>query len=123
MENFIIVLLSIGFVVYNIYKNFQKEMQKSKSRKPNFPKQPFTTLESIPQTNSSKPKEIKSRNIEPVYITDLPEEVRAVQNRNKAQKQILTSIKEEETILQKNEIEFNLRQAVIQSAILERPYK
>ena len=126
MENFIIVLISIVFVIYNIYKNFKKEMEKSKSRQPNVRPKTAPTIDTSTWDNSKNTPEIKTKNIEPAYTPELPYEVRAAQERRR-QSQIQNplaakQLKEEEET-ERNVYEFDLRQAVIQSVILERPYK
>ena len=125
MENFIVVLISVGFVIYNIYRNFQKEVEKSKSRRPNVRPQTVPVETYNQPLEKVKHKEVKKQKIESVYVPELPAEVIAAQERrrqSKIEKHIaLKRIQEVEQ--EKTGIEFDLRQAVIQSAILERPYK
>ena len=124
MENYFIVLISIGFVLYNLYKNYQKEMEKSRSRKPNVRPQTIPSENNIPPKQKVKTKEIKFKQKE-VVVSEIPTEVLAAQQRRKsyhAKKPI--AIKPPLAIdVEKSDFEFDLRRAVIQSVILERPYK
>ncbi len=125
MENFIVVLISVGFVIYNIYRNFQKEVEKSKSRRPNVRPQTVPVETYKQPLEKVKHKEEKKQKIKSVYAPELPAEVIAAQERrrqSKIEKPIpLKRIQEVEQ--EKSGVEFDLRQAVIQSAILDRPYK
>jgi hypothetical protein len=125
MENFIIVLIAIGGLIYNVYKNYQKEMEKSKSRRPNVRPQPVPAPHNQSTIEKIKRKETNIKPVQRVYQEELPAEVIAAQQRRK-QSQVknpmpIVRIKEKES--EKNEVEFDLRKAVIQAAILERPYK
>ncbi|HLS38309.1 MAG TPA: hypothetical protein VK023_08555 [Sphingobacterium bovisgrunnientis] len=125
MENFIIVLIAIGGLIYNVYKNYQKEMEKSKSRRPNVRPQP-TPSPPIQQTiEKVKRQETYTAPFERTYQEEIPAEVIAAQQRRR-QNQIknpLPTLRIEEKQTEKNVVDFDLRQAVIQAAILERPYK
>ncbi|MBD1429244.1 hypothetical protein [Sphingobacterium litopenaei] len=125
MENFIVVLISVGFVIYNIYRNFQKEVEKSKSRRPTVRPQTVPVETYKQPLEKVKHKEEKKQKIKSVYAPELPAEVIAAQERrrqSKIEKPIpLKRIQEVEQ--EKSGVEFDLRQAVIQSAILDRPYK
>lgn len=127
MENFIIVLIAIGGLIYNVYKNYQKEIEKSKSRRPNVRPQsipPVSTRETIDK--KFKQKEVQKVNpFEKPYEPELPEEVIAAQQRRR-QSQIknpIPTVRIQEQHDDNDAINFDLRQAVIQAAILERPYK
>lgn len=125
MENFIIVLISIGALLYNLYKNYQKEIEKSKSRTPNRRPQPIPEVINIPASERIKPVVTKELPKEYNYTSEIPAEVLAAQERRRVQNltspKITPKIQELEIV--KNEIDFDLRKAVIQSIILERPYK
>ncbi|MCA5006852.1 hypothetical protein [Sphingobacterium bovistauri] len=122
MENFIIVLISIGALLYNLYKNYMKEMEKSKSRKPNMRTQPIPTEINIPQSEKIR-KKPKQKDFS--YYTDVPTEVLTAQESRRVQNLTApkTDIQSQELKDEKNEIDFDLRKAIIQAAILERPYK
>lgn len=124
MENFLIVIIFIGSIIYKVYKNYKEEAEKAKNRNPqrrpapSIPSQSTSVEQEYFPTNSRtrKPKV----NAEPAYqnIT-LPEEVVKVKESKKTIIKPLVRESEE-----KNQpIQFDLRQAVIQSIILERPYK
>lgn len=125
MENFIIILVFIGALIYNLYRNFQKEMEKSKSRRPNVRPQTIPVEPIQKPIKEVKNKEIKKQNIEEPYRPELPAEVLAAQEirrQNKIEKPIPV-IRPQDTKSEKSVVDFDLRQAVIQSAILERPYQ
>jgi hypothetical protein len=125
MENFIIVLIAIGGLIYNVYKNYQKEMEKSKSRRPNVRPQPVPAPRSQPTIEKIKRKETNIKPVERVNQGELPAEVIAAQQRRKQNqvKNPMPAVRIEERGSEKNEVNFDLRQAVIQAVILERPYK
>lgn len=125
MENFIIILVFIGALIYNLYRNFQKEMEKSKSRRPNVRPQTIPVEPIQKPIKEVKNKEIKKQNIEESYRPELLAEVLAAQEirrQNKIEKPIPV-IHPQDTKSEKSVVDFDLRQAVIQSAILERPYQ
>lgn len=128
MENILVVIIFIVAILYNLYTNYKKEMEKSAKRRPQVRPQPIpvpTTQNQIPKRDSSS-KTWKQENITTTYSNqDLPDEVRNFQQRRKNTeiKKVSTRFKVEEEKQKVNEIEFDLRQAVIQSVILERPYK
>ena len=124
MENFIIIVISIGALLYNVYKNYHKEMEKSRSRKP----QAFPTPADVHVPAFEKIKEhknMKMERIEPIYTPELPQEVKDLQMRKRMQpKKVVTVINDVEEIESENMgHHFDLKNAVIQAAILERPYK
>lgn len=126
MENFFIVIVIIGFVLYKLYTNYMKEIDAAKKR--NLKKRP------IPHTDSSNKdfEQINNGNIKTIPVnnsqvimyenteSDIPEEVRAIRNAKKLTIRKNNS-KENNHLL--TEQSFDLRQAVIHSIILERPYK
>jgi len=125
MENFIIVLIAIAGLIYNIYKNYQKEVEKSKSRRPNVRPQSVPVPPIQPTVEKVKRKEIKIKPIERPYQEELPAEVIAAQQRRRQSqlKNPMPAVRIQEPEIERNVIDFDLRQAVIQAAILERPYK
>lgn len=125
MENFIIVLIAIAGLIYNVYKNYQKEMEKSKSRRPNVRPQSTAVPPIKPTIDKVKRKETKIKPIERPYQEQLPAEVIAAQQRRR-QSQIknpIPAVRIQEAEIERNTVDFDLRKAVIQAAILERPYK
>lgn len=135
MENFLIIIIIIGAVIYKIYSTYKEEVEKAKKRNPQA--RPTVTEENYTQPNSKKEKKMSfptvqrfpTENIKQQYNYEspnapevLPEEVRRARIAKKNVKPvIIPKLKIESN--QKQPIEFNLRQAVIQSIILERPYK
>lgn len=131
MENIFGVLLAIGFVIISFVQNYKKEAEKAAKRVPHKrPPVPSTPVD-IPSA-TSRPKqnvrEVLEKKVErPTleYKPDLPKEVVLAQKRRKerqlAKKIEVTSM--DEVGVNNAPFIFNLREAVIQSAILERPYK
>lgn len=127
MENYLIVLIFIGSILYKLYTNYKKEMEKAKKRQPQrVPVPPVVntpTNKSINQgakpyvsTSSTKYSHTAS-NV--ASINNIPDEVRRIRD----SKENIRSNTKEESKSKKQIIDFDLRQAVIQSIILERPYK
>lgn len=122
MENFLPALLIIGGVIYKIYSEFKKDQEKARHRNPSRPIKttpPDPSRRIVPPT--SKPitvqlphinEEITQRYTEKRFQTEGPK--RKLQEIPK---------KVETEILAAEGHSFDLREAVIQSAILERPYK
>jgi hypothetical protein len=104
--------LIIGGVIYKIYSEYQKEQEKARRRVPQAPLPPST-----PPVPSQKTERVRA----------IPEEVRKIQEKRLAEansnkkiivKPVVDLEKETERITS-----FDLRKAVIQSAILNRPYQ
>ncbi len=134
MENILIVLVLIGSLIYKVYSSYKEEMEKAAKRKQQIPPvpQPVQAQQRVPTSAPPHPRPVVPPPIhtpKPIqrtpavarYEQDVPLEVkRAQQSRiERAHKKI--EILEEEK--EKQVFEFDLRQAVIQSVILERPYK
>jgi len=131
MENFLIVIIFIGSIIYKIYSNYKEEIKKAKKRIPNQRPIPMpqtymeTVLEKDPKTMI--PNTVTSNKKDNSYINrnydnradEIPEEVRRAMVSQK-QKHTITS---EKQTVEEEAFEFNFRQAVIQAAILDRPYK
>ncbi len=143
MENILGVLLVIGGILYKIYDSYKEEQEKAKQRMEklrkqqqgqvvtsNIPEPPpvrrvqTTPIPEVIYQQVEKKEKIKAA----VYQETIPDEVVLMQNRRleKARKE-----KQQQTLtlqrrLEVEELEpehFDLRKAVIQQAILERPYK
>ncbi|QBQ42306.1 hypothetical protein E2P86_14585 [Sphingobacterium psychroaquaticum] len=130
MENFLPALLIIGGVIYKIYSEYQKEQEKMRKRRPHIPTAepvavpipPPTAKRPIPPTFQKEHPSMVSKKVEqPVKQRyDIPEEVNRVREQRQHRKIETVDLEHQ----QKNKVpEFNLRDAVIQAAILERPYK
>lgn len=131
MENFLVVILFVGSIVYKIYTNYKKEMEKSAKRIPNQQARPIPPIpreiKIDPYKQNYKTEEVKKYN--QTQTDYIPEEVaRLKQQKMVKQKEERKSNKlriEKDTRKEENELAYNfdLREAIIQSTILERPYK
>lgn len=127
MENFLIVIIFIGSILYKVYTNYKKEMEKTKKRNPQQRPIPSATSynppverEYYPSNNRTIPSDFQ---VKTNYADNsIPDEVRRITDAKKTAKLKTLVLKTEQENIQKP-IEFDLRQAVIQSIILERPYK
>lgn len=145
---YLIVLIAIASFIYKTYKGYQEEMEKAKKRQPNRPNPDSTSPVPVPQhrpvqERTSRPpvvpqrKQIRNKEVIPPPVVasyenkTIPDEVRQVQERKAQQK---LAAQQQSSLTKKlklesdedhphKQIHFDLRQAVIQSAILERPYK
>lgn len=146
METILTILLVVGGILYKIYENYKEEMEKSRKRMQERMKQmqpPAPTPQ--PQSMKSARKQQEARPIVipverkredippiPVYqpeVREIDEVELAHQQRlarqmkqrqaQQQQQQALALVEEHSNI----QGEFDLRRAIIQQAILERPYK
>lgn len=146
METILTILLVVGGILYKIYENYKEEMEKSRKRMQERMKQmqpPAPTPQ--PQSMKSAQKQQEARPIVlrverkredippiPVYqpeVREIDEVELAHQQRlarqmkqrqaQQQQQQALALVEEHSNI----QGEFDLRRAIIQQAILERPYK
>lgn len=133
MDMLITVLLIVGGILYKIYDNYQKEMESSKRRMDQVRRQMQDQQSTpSPEHEARRPavvqKESRKVQMEPAsYQREaLPEEVRQLQQK-KLERQKLQQKLERQAALQDHtkveHPEFDLRKAVIQQAILERPYQ
>lgn len=131
MENILVVLIFVGSIVYKIYSNYKEEMEKSAKRGPQRPpiaKNQVPNIPPEPYQHTTRPPAIPTaatRKVQQEFVTksniiqDIPEEVQRVKESRKKRGKV-----EAEPTKETNEpIAFDLRQAVIQAAILERPYR
>lgn len=136
MENFLPFLLIVAGVVYKIYTEYKKEQDKAVKRNVNRPVSPpvqqrqgpkpvivppVQKREQIP-VKSQKPIQRPTVVQRPVK-EEIPQEVLRLRKakevaRTKQAQQLVVIDPEEEKAF-----EFDLRNAVIQAAILERPYR
>src|SRR5690606_4711238 len=136
MENILIVLAIIGSVIYKMYTGYKEEMEKAAKRKQQQrPPMPVQTQQHpqpqvVPPRPTARPVQIPipptpKKKIPPVvrYEKEVPSEVKRVQQGRSERAYKKVEILEEKREKEKQPFEFDLRQAVIQSAILERPYK
>ncbi len=127
MENFLPALLIIGGVIYKIYTEYQKEQEKAQARIPR--KQPHpapqpptartTAARPVPApVQVQKPVPHPFRH-ETVKSSTIPEEVQRVRQRKEEDRKKVKAPVEQETY----QPAFDLREAVIHAAILNRPYQ
>ena len=134
MENFLPALLIIGGVIYKIYTEFQKEQEKARQRRPSAPpvsaKQiPVPTpvmaapkTDNFPTSTAQPYSEMQQPRYEEAYSSYqgfVPEEVQKVKRSREKTK--IKELKVEN--LADEKVDFNLREAIIQSVILNRPYR
>ncbi|TJZ60737.1 hypothetical protein FAZ15_12185 [Sphingobacterium olei] len=112
MENILIVLVLVGALIYNIYNNYKKEMEKTARRDVRTPAPPVPTgTQSIP----TPPPPVTP-------MVSVPTEVSRM-HKYKAGKKIIPQTLAVETLEEQEEPAFDLRQAVIHTVILDRPHK
>ncbi len=129
MESFLPVLLIIAGVIYKIYTEFQKEQEKARRRQPNRPAPPVVPVPApvaTPRKSASIPT--VSKPVPPlpkqVIRETIPTEVENLRKKKKeAQQRRKVLATPQIEVLTEPALNFDLRQAVIQSVILERPYK
>ncbi|MEI5984934.1 MULTISPECIES: hypothetical protein [Sphingobacterium] len=143
MENpFGIVLLVVAGIIYKIYQSYKEEQAKAKKRLEEL-KRKHQTVTDYPEFEQKKqperrpapvireerrPAPVIREESKPEPASELPDEVKRLQTQNqqrrnenlKGKLKRLEPVQVEE--LDKNE-HFDLRQAVIQQAILNRPYQ
>jgi len=131
MENFFIVLIFIGSIIYTLYSNYKKEIEKTKKRNPGQKPvvQTDTYTESykqnIPEWVAKTPPNNTSnqQKTNPNTETMMPDEVTRIRESKKMSKIKVNNIDVEDHATPNHPLEFDLRAAVIQAAILERPYQ
>ncbi len=136
MENILVVLVIIGSIIYKMYTGYKEEMEKAAKRKQQQrPPMPVQTQQHpqpqvAPPRPTARPVQIPvpstpKKKIPPVvqYEKEIPSEVKRIQQSRSERAYKKVEIPEEMDKKEKQPFAFDLRQAVIQSAILERPYK
>lgn len=125
MENMLFVLLIIGISLFSLYNNYKKELAKNAKRRPHV--RPVSTPGEYQQVNTKEfnAKKVKMKPataVQPMTeaeINRIPESLRSI-DKQVPQNKIDTKIEQSN---ENSDFQFDLRQAVIQSAILERPFK
>lgn len=120
MENILITLVLVGGLIYNIYNNYKKEMEKTAKRDIRVPAPP--TPAQVPPIPKSVPLPPPVTPTPVTVMNSIPTEVSRMQKyktekKSVAQKPLVVEALAEEVVT------FDLRQAVIHTVILERPYK
>lgn len=134
MENLLVVLIFVASIIYKIYVNFKKEMEKSAQRTPQRPNTHKSTVQpSLEQQkkippflqpiNPSTSKETTSDFVtKSKAVQEIPEEVQRIKESRKIKESAVSASYNQEKNAAKS-YPFDLREAIIQAAILERPYK
>ncbi|MGK6351963.1 hypothetical protein [Parapedobacter sp. DT-150] len=141
METFIPILIAIVFFAFQVYNNFQKEQEKARKRNLAPPPLPEDNAQRLPSpTPATQPPVTNSRSAvtdprpsitapQPRFerysgVVDAAEARRIRQGKRKRQTPERLEVDEGAvSTAMGNNISFDLRHAVIQSAILERPYQ
>lgn len=125
MENFLPALLIIGSVIYKIYSEYKKNQEQARSRipsqRPAVPTQTSKRAVPPPVPSYTAPKQIIQEKTEESYRNKyVPEKFQkeGPKKRNRVVPKVL-----ELEIIPEKPFKFNLRDAIIQQTILERPYK
>lgn len=130
MEPFITVLIAIVVFAFQVYSNFKKEQEKARNRKMTPPPLPEDNARRRVEVPQEKGKEIVSQ---PVLRSEFEQysgmmdvdEVKRVRGSRKPPQKVLR-VEVEENVNRAAFIDadtFDLRDAVIKSVILERPYR
>lgn len=119
MDNFIPAIIIIGGIIYKIYNEFQKEQEAARKRQSTMPKRPIPPPTSVETITTTPKLPVNPPSIPPMQQS-VPTEVLMARKRKEEKR---TQIKKPMEVIELDEKPaFNLREAVIQSAILERPY-
>ncbi|MFZ4261748.1 hypothetical protein ACFRAE_06880 [Sphingobacterium sp. HJSM2_6] len=138
MENILGVLLVIGGILYKIYESYKEEQEKAKERMEKLKKQQkqsgtrteaprFEKTPTIPEISYQQFE--RKEQVKPIAIQEtVPDEVVLMQHRRlekaRIEKQQKAQALQKRPQVQDIETEtFDLRKAIIQQVILERPYK
>jgi uncharacterized membrane protein YebE (DUF533 family) len=110
MENILITLVLVGGLIYNIYNNYKKEVEKTAKRDVRIPTPPVSA-QAPPMPTPP-----------PVFaIESIPTEVSRMQKYKAEKKNVARQPLAVQAL--EDEVEaFDLRQAVIHAAILDRPH-
>jgi len=134
MEKLLPLLIGIAFFAFKTYSNYKEEQEKAKKRRAHV--QPNTAAQQVPHDKQTyaqgKQMRAEQAKIEPT-IKEAPVAYKSAFNEvERAKVERLARMKKEDDkkihklqVEREREIEpeFNLRQAIIQSVILERPYQ
>ncbi|WP_270088375.1 hypothetical protein [Sphingobacterium sp. SYP-B4668] len=135
MEQILPLLIGLAIFAYKIYENFNKQKEEDRKRNLKRPKAMPTTPSPVQTTKPYTPPQPPSppvfkqserhlvhKKIEPV--SNLPKEIPAEVAQARKQRERTKRLHLDEVGLEREmEVSFDLRQAIIQQAILERPYK
>lgn len=128
METFIPILIAIVVFAFQAYANYQKEQDKARKRNPGVPPLPEDNARHIKPTSAPVPSSVPSTAVvEPKFehysgVLDPRESIRRKQERPLIPQRLVVDAETDEQPAFGAE-DFDLRDAVIKSIILERPYK
>lgn len=140
METLIPILIAIVVFAFQAYANFQKEQEKARKRNPGQPPLPPLPEENAERTVAKPRADVQWRVPEPPHtqrhsppireafesysgFMDVDEVKRVKKNRKPQLSSLRVEVDEgTDTSPSKDGVTFDLRDAVIKSAILERPY-
>lgn len=117
MENVLIILAVVVGIGFNLYNNYKKEMEKNAKRVIRVPKASTPPTPVSVEVKHDYTHSAPSR----VPIEHIPNEVYRMKQERAKKKAPAISI--QPSPQKEVEFEFDLRQAIIQTVILERPYK
>lgn len=126
MENFLPALLIIGAAIYKIYQEYQKEQEKARKRTPT-----ATAMPTAPAPrHATQPVKPMYKQESPQFETIKETHANYVAQAKLQQKDIRNPLKQEvkppiieDKVENHNRPVFNLREAIIQEAVLRRPYQ
>lgn len=126
MENFLPALFIIGAAIYKIYTEYQKEQEKARKRKPTATAVPNTP----PARHATQPAKPIEKYKAPTQESFKESRPAPAPTARVVQKPVPKSTKKESKSQEvENKVEnhghpvFNLREAIIQEAVLNRPYQ
>ncbi|MRX46422.1 hypothetical protein [Pedobacter puniceum] len=151
MENLIYILAPIALFLFKAYQNFQKEQEKARKRNLSIPEQPEITVKDEVQTQPMIEERTEATELKPDYKLSKPEKYEKEQYERMVYERLRSTDKkpadyynpeipsaeviENRAIHEKHKhgisqpkkeeqesYDFDLRQAVINEAILKRPY-
>jgi len=128
METFIPILIAIVVFAFQAYANYQKEQDKARKRNPGLPPLPEDNARHVKPTSAPVPSTVPpTAVIEPKFehysgVMDPRAATRGKQERALIPQRLMVDAETDEQPA--FDVEgFDLRDAVIKSIILERPYK
>ena len=151
METIVPIIIAIVFFAFQAYANYQKEQEKAKKRNPGQPRTPdesdeypfdeYPSMEEpsipdywekpapqhVPQPNVQAPTRQQHAPVQQVFdeysgVVD-EEKIRSARRQRQVIPKRLVAVEEEGGLSVAGDQEFDLRDAVIKSTILERPYQ
>lgn len=126
MENFLPALFIIGAAIYKIYTEYQKEQEKARKRRPTVPAVPSTPpvqQATQPAKHVKKPEAPKHETIKEMRATQVAQAKAEQKTIRNPQKKEIKSHPVEKKVENHAHPVFNLREAIIQEAVLRRPYQ